>query len=313
MSHRDQQPHIDTVKRLVRDRLGSEADAITTLTGGFFSQAFAFAAAGRPYVIRLNTEVHAVESFAKDDYAWRHFASPELPIPRIVATGTEKDTHWAISERMPGRTLAACAPAERRAVLPELLDTLDAIGRVDVSGSNGFGDWDGNGTGRFARWLDFLASAADNHLDGFYANWHGYFDSSFLERDLYERVYRRMMQLATQIPDQRALVHNDYQFENVLSDGATITGVIDWANALYGDPLYDVAWLRWQAANPGWWYDDGAAILDARYGELPHYRERIACYQCHIGLDHLRFYTRTNNRAMYDTTRAWLLAQLGSD
>jgi hygromycin-B 4-O-kinase len=302
--------NVDTIRRFARDHLGADAEDIQPLTGGFFSNAFAFSAAGNAYIIRLNAEVHAVESFAKDDYAWRHFASPSLPIPRIVATGTRENTAWAISERMAGRTLNDCTPAVRRAVLPALLDTLDAIGQVDVSRSDGYGDWDGTGRGRFASWIDFLASAIDNHPDGFYTNWHEYFETSFLERDLYGAVYRQMLQLAEQIPDQRALVHNDYQLENVLTDGQQITGVIDWANALYGDPLYDVAWLRWQSANPGWWYDDGTAILDTRYGGLPGYAERIACYQCHIGLDHLRFYTRTDNRAMYDTTRTWLLARL---
>jgi hygromycin-B 4-O-kinase len=181
-----------------------------------------------------------------------------------------------------------------------------------VSASSGYGDWDGDGIGRFASWRDFLASAIDNHPDGFYANWHAYFETSFLERDLYETVYRRMLQLADSCPNQRALIHNDYQLENVLSDGRRITGVIDWANALYGDPLYDVAWLIWQASNPGWWYDDGADALHARYGSLPNYAERIACYQCHIGLDHLRFYTKTNNPTMYATTRGWLLALLAT-
>jgi hygromycin-B 4-O-kinase len=303
---------IALVRQLLREQVGDGVEDITPLAGGFFSQAFAAAVAGRHYVIRINSEVHAAESFAKDDYAWRHFASPDLPIPRIVATGTAADGHYAISERVTGKTLSDCSPAERRAALPALLDTLDAIGRADTSASGGYGDWDGDGMGRFASWQDFLASAIDNHPDGFYANWHDFFETSFLERDVYETVYRRMMALTAHIPDQRALIHNDYQLENVLTDGARITGVIDWANALYGDPLYDVAWLRWQAANPGWWYDDGAAILDTRYDALPRYAERIACYECHIGLDHLRFYTKTNNPTMYATTRDWLLAQLAT-
>jgi len=308
----EHRPDTATVARLLREQLNDDVEEIRELAGGFFSRAFAFSAGGRDYVVRLNAEDHAAESFAKDDYAWRHFASSTLPIPRIVATGTFDGSAFAISERVAGRTLDSCTPAERRAVLPALLDTLDAIGQVSVSASGGYGDWDSNGQGRFASWPDFLASAADNHPDGYYANWHDFFRSSFLERDLYESVFQRMMDLVTNLPAQRSLVHNDFQFENVLTDGTRITGVIDWANALYGDPLYDVAWLIWQSANPGWWYDDGAAILGARYGSLPHYAERIACYQFHIGLDHLRFYTRTDNRPMYDTTREWLLSVLAA-
>ncbi|HYI14149.1 MAG TPA: phosphotransferase, partial [Thermomicrobiales bacterium] len=311
MSDTGQRPSITAIRQLVREHVSDRIEDIQPLTGGFFSRAFAFDAAGRQYVIRLNPEDHAAESFAKDDYAWRHFASPALPIPRIVATGTTADGYYAISELVADRTLGECTLAERQAVLPALLDTLEAVGQADVSASRGYGDWDGAGTGRFANWRAFLASAIDNHPDGYYVNWHAFFDDSFLERDLYETVFNRMLQLTAHCPEQRALIHNDFQFGNVLTDGERITGVIDWANALYGDPLYDVAWLIWQAANPGWWYDD-AAMLHRRFGALPDYAERIACYQCHIGLDHLRFYTRTGNRTMYDTTRAWLLTVLAT-
>ena len=34
---------------------------------------------------------------------------------------------------------------------------------------------------------------------------------------------------------------------NVLINGATIIAIIDWGNAMYGDHLYDAAWLIY------WW------------------------------------------------------------
>jgi hygromycin-B 4-O-kinase len=296
------------VRELLREHFGADIEDIRPLAGGAFSRTLAFSAAGRDYVIRLNTSVHARESFAKDDYAWRHFAAPALPIPRIVATGTTADGWYAISERAAGRTLNEFSRPAQRAVLPALLDTLDAVSRSDTRASDGYGDWDSDGQGRFASWHAYLASIVDNHMDGYYQNWHHLFDDSFLERDLYEAVTHQMLQLAPACPEERALVHNDFHFENIVADGQQVTAVVDWANALYGDPLYDVAWLTWQAAHPGWWYDDGAEILRARYGASPHYATRIACYQCHIGLDHLRYYARNEMRDRYDFCRAWLLA-----
>lgn len=297
---------------LLHERFGDNVIDIRPLTGGVFSRAFAFVADDRDYVIRLNREVHARQSFAKDDYAWRHFASPALPIPRIIAAGESAGFHYAIGEKVAGRTLNACSPAERRAVLPALLETVEAVGRADVTGTGGYGDWDGDGHGTFASWRGYLASITDNHTDGFYEDWRRYYDESFLERDVFESVATRMLELLEHCPEERSLVHNDLHFENVMSDGTRITGVLDWANALYGDPLYDVAWLIWQAANPGWWFDDGVEILMARFGTLPAAATRIACYQLHIGLDHLRYYTRTNQRARYDFCRAWLLSLIAA-
>jgi hygromycin-B 4-O-kinase len=293
---------------LLGERFGDGVDGLQALSGGFFSDAYAFTAGGREYVVRLNSEIHARGSFAKDDYAWKHFASPALPIPRIVAIGEISGGYYAISERAGGRPLSECTRAERRAALPALLDMLEEVGKADVRASSGYGDWGSDGNGKFASWRDFLASTAENHADGYYENWHRLFHDSFLERDVYETVFDRMLRLTQYCPEKRALIHNDFQFENILSDAGRITGVIDWANALYGDPLYDVAWLSWLSVHPGWWYDDGTEILRERFGAAPDYETRIACYQLQIGLDHLRFYAKNDNWSDYQFSRDWLLA-----
>ncbi|WP_439897592.1 phosphotransferase, partial [Escherichia coli] len=59
----------------------------------------------------------------------------------------------------------------------------------------------------------------------------------------------RCAELARHCPNVRALVHADFGSNNVLTDGHRITGVIDWSEAMYGDPLYDIAnilfWRPW--------------------------------------------------------------------
>jgi aminoglycoside phosphotransferase (APT) family kinase protein len=41
--------------------------------------------------------------------------------------------------------------------------------------------------------------------------------------------------------DKGALLHLDYHLRNVLTDGKQITGIVDWTNALAGDPRADAA------------------------------------------------------------------------
>ena len=193
-------------------------------------------------------------------------------------------------------------------MLPSLLARLDSIQRVETHDTTGYGDWAPDGHGRFPSWRAYLVRVIENDAEGYYRDWHVLFRESFLERDLYEAVYRRMLRLAAHCPEERALIHNDYWFMNLLGDGKRITGVIDWANSLYGDPVYEIARLAWGGEYPGWWYPDGASILHTRYGAMPGYAERIACYQCHIALDDLRFYAKTGRREEYDWSRARLLA-----
>ncbi len=301
------------VRALLREQLADEVTDLERLKGGVFSRAYGFRAGGESFVVRLSSAPHAAEAFAKDDYAARHFASPSLPIPRITAIGVLDDEDFSIGERMPGRTLEELTPTERLPVLPAKLETLDAIIRTDVSGSRGYGDWDGTGTGKFATWRGYLETIVDNQAEGFYGNWHALFRESFLEREVYDLAYRHMLRLSATCPEDRALIHNDYQFENVLTDGRRITGVIDWANALYGDPLYEVARLIWWSAWPGWWYDDVADLMQARYGAAPRFAERIACYTCHLVLDDLRYYATQRLHPQYEMARDRLLALIATD
>ncbi|MFN8515069.1 MAG: aminoglycoside phosphotransferase family protein [Chloroflexia bacterium] len=304
---------VGRVRELLVGRFAEDVGEVRLLGSGEFSRAFAFVAGGKDFVVRVNGAVHAAESFAKDEYAWRHFASRRLPIPRVVMIGQEGEGYFAISERAAGRVMTELDPAERRALLPGLLVALEAIGAVDVRGARGFGDWDGEGKGKFGSWREYLAAVMEDESEGYYKNWHAMFEDGSLERGVFEAVYRHMLALLDQCPEERGLIHNDYWFMNIVGEGARITGVIDWANALYGDPLYDIARLSWGSAWPGWWYADGAAFLRERYGALPGYDARLACYSCHFGLDDLRFYAKTGRRAEYAWARERLVRLVTSN
>ncbi|KPC86502.1 hydrogenase expression protein HypB, partial [Streptomyces sp. NRRL F-6602] len=86
----------------------------------------------------------------------------------------------------------------------------------------------------------------------------------------------------------------DLLSRNVLAGEAGITGVLDWGNALYGDPLYDAAWrLHWWPWYPGWRPGDLHAALLTHWratGPTPaHLRERLHAYLLHIALDALAY------------------------
>lgn len=297
------------LRALLREHVPSgEIAELEPLRGGVFARAFGFRAGGRRYVARLSSFDHSAEGYAKDDYAARHFASPRLPIPRIVKIATTDLGHLAIGERAAGRTLDGLTPAERQALLPAMLDTFDAIAQADLSASHGYGFWSDDGNGTSATWQEYLVSIINNETNGYYANWHALFESTFLDRQVYETIYRAMLRLLRHCPEDRALIHNDAHFENVLGDGERITAVIDWANAIYGDPLYEIARLDWWTAWPGWWYDDVGDVLRTRYGDTPVFAARMACYQLHIGLDDLRYYATTRDQDTYERYVPRLLA-----
>ncbi|MDH4168514.1 MAG: aminoglycoside phosphotransferase family protein [Acidimicrobiia bacterium] len=92
----------------------------------------------------------------------------------------------------------------------------------------------------------------------------------------------------------RSLVHADLINGNVHVQGDSISGVFDWGCALYGDHLYDLAWLEFWS--PWHWNLDVGRLRRAlgrtwrRNGGEPTGANRrlLACHR-HIGLDHLAY------------------------
>lgn len=92
------------------------------------------------------------------------------------------------------------------------------------------------------------------------------------------------------MPDERQLIHEDLLNRNVLVNGNEITAVFDWGNAMYGDALYDTAWLLyWWPWYPQWSEIDIRAALDLS----DDVDDRLFAYQLHIGLDHLAYTAAT--------------------
>jgi len=76
-----------------------------------------------------------------------------------------------------------------------------------------------------------------------------------------------------------------------------VSGVFDWGCALYGDFLYDLAWLtfwrrgtrpRRSRSRAG-----GAPALRRDRLVVPDLAARLRCYEVHIGLAHLAFHSFT--------------------
>lgn len=288
----------------LKDTFSADVTDFVVIVGGEGSQAYSFRASGDEYILRINK--HHTLGFRKDEYAFTHYASPEIPIPKIYKIGNiNPDLRFCISEKVEGKIVMAFRGKEAELLQPALFDVLDSIHATDVSATKGYGKWSAEGEGEFASWKEHLLTV-DKYAKGG-AGIPSLFETTFLEKDFWDVAHARFVELVAYCPEERFLVHGDYGFNNVLSDGTKITGVIDWENSMYGDFLFDVAWLSFWSRT----VDYQSLYLehsnkkngDMNTAKIKNFEERMLCYKLCIGLVSLSFYAYSGQREKYDGTK----------
>lgn len=301
---------VDAARALVQEHFDEPVTDLIELAGGEISQTFSFHVGDLGWILKLNHDVMDA-NFEKEAFIGREFSSAELPIPRILANGRWETLHYLILEKALGVPMDRLSPAELEAAWPALLDTLDALRSVDVDVYPGHGLFDGAGRGFFRSWRENLECVIhEEREDGFFGKWHALFDTTFLERDLFDAVFERMVDLADACPTDRWLVHGNFGFGNLLVDRDRVAAVIDWIEAKFGDFAYDIAWLDFWAPGAGLAERVRQDCVD-RGVDLAGFEDRLLCYECYIALDAMRFYAKSDQETSYGFARGRVRDLLG--
>jgi hygromycin-B 4-O-kinase len=274
--------------RFVAGYYGRRAADVCALGAGEWSRAYAFVLDGREAVIRFGQHV---EDFRKDQSMAAHSCAA-LPVPAVMEIAAAGDGYFAVSERAHGELLDGLDGPGMRAALPGLLAALDALRDIDVSGTEGYGIWTPDGTGPAPGWARALLAISGEtpRVPG----WRAALAASPVGTRPFDQAYDRLRELADGLPDERHVIHGDLLYRDVLVQGPRITAVIDWGNALYGDWLYDAAWLiYWWPWFPQWQDIDITAELERhweQHGRLPpDLHARLRACLVHIGLDAMAY------------------------
>jgi hygromycin-B 4-O-kinase len=277
---------VAAVQRFLTDRLGSSIRGLTKLAGGEWSSAFAFDHDGRRLVARFSA---TDEDFRKDERIGRRHPAA-LPVPRILEIGPASGGFYALSDWVDGVDLETVDESNLRSILSSLLGVLDAIRSFDLGDSRGFGSWDASGNAPHTKWRDALLAIATDRPTQRTHGWLERLRASPTGEGPFRAAYRSLGKLADGLPDTRSLVHSDLLNRNVLVSADRIQAVLDWGSSLYGDFLYDVAWLVfWQPWYPAW---SGVDFVDEAVRHYARIRlpvadveTRLRACLIHIGLD----------------------------
>ncbi|WP_308633936.1 phosphotransferase family protein [Paenibacillus silvisoli] len=279
--------HKQAAERFVKKHFGDRARNLVSLASGDWSRAYAFSLDGRDRVIRFGS----YRSDFEKDQAMGHLSMASLPIPKIMEIGETENEYFAVSERVQGdKHLDELNESEMRVVLPQLLDALCELQKQDLASTQKVGIWRPEGSGR--SWGGELLEVAGprDRLAG----WREKLENFSRETRIFDAGVIKLRQLVPRLPENRGIVHNDLLNRNVLIGNSKLTGVFDWGNAFFGDPLYDHAlFLYWWSWFPRWQGIDLKEIMDLHWdkrgGPPERMKERLLACLIHIGLDHIAY------------------------
>lgn len=292
----------ETIVKFLESYFDCAIKRLSPLKPGHFAQVYAFQVDDLKYVIRVVTSPKAT-SFAKEQFIFDHLLSEQIPVARNLHIGQTDEFCFAIAYRFPGVTVDRLSQPEHEAVVAQLIALLDAIHQTDVTQYHGYGHFDETGVGRFPSWQAHLTSVFEEEPeDSFYGKWHTLFDETFLDQAMFSHLYEQMIGYLAFCPEERYLLHGDYGTDNVLVEKGKVSAILDWSQAQYGDPLYEVARL-------GFWSPrtDYCTHFQSYYQAcnrlISAYEERLRCYQCYLTMDAMRFFAKVSNKDAYE----WVL------
>ena len=194
---------------------------------------------------------------------WRPAAEAGIAIPRVRESDLDADPAWVIFDALHGVPVpeagdAALDGPRFPAIARSMGELLASFRRLPTAGL----DLDD-------RWADpgRLAAHADRWVER--TTWLG-----ATERTALADLLGRVPALFARRPV--VLAHGDFAPVNVLTDGTSLTGLLDFESVRLADPLFDVAWWAWAVSfaapavlESAWPRFLQGAGIDATEPELP--------------------------------------------
>ena len=268
---------------------------LESLSGGFWSSAFAYrTAGGRELVVRFG---QLRDGFDAECTAMA-YAGPDLPVPEVLEVGAAFDGAYAISERAHGRFLEDVRPDEAATAGPTIVRLLGALHAVP--------DDVGATTDDPEAWRTFLFEGLADDPSRTVHGWRGRIAADPPVERVFRACEARVHQLVDACPERRDVVHGDLLHGNVLvsEDASRVHAVFSWKCSVRGDFLFDTAWCTfWSHIHPGiaaadvWRGVTTSSWANADPTDLVDAAVRHHCYELQIGASHLGWYAWTEDDA----------------
>ncbi|MEO7020768.1 MAG: aminoglycoside phosphotransferase family protein [Ktedonobacteraceae bacterium] len=295
----------------LHEHLGANVQHIQEVGRGEWSVAFAYRLDEHEYVARFGL---FGEDFMRDRIVAK-YTSERLPLPQIVEIGPYKNGFFALSERAYGNFLDKLDENAMRAVLPNVLETLDAVKEIELTDTSGFGGWDASGIAPHVSWQEALLDVVNDHPEKRTHGWRKSLEEVPEKLVLFNQAAALFATKVALCPNERHLIHDDLLNRNVLVKGNCVTAMLDWGSSSYGDYLYDIAhllywwpwFIQWRNIDILWEIEQ---YYQTKKIDIENFHERLQCYQMHIGLGAMSYhcYTKRWDQFAWNSKRTFDIA-----
>ncbi|MEX0896335.1 MAG: aminoglycoside phosphotransferase family protein [Patescibacteria group bacterium] len=276
---------------------GMEGATVERIAGGELSQAFIVRIEGKESVLRVNK---SRSGFDKDAFAAKHFSSDRVPIPQLQHISERSGLYYCLTDKAPGAQVYEKYLEKNPGSIQLLFETLTAVHNTDITRFEGFGKWDDQGRGESSSWKDYLTSMHDEE------EWRQLAKRGVLDVEYLNALFGQFEALLPVLPEERKLVHGDPANDNMFAVGLEVTAVTDWAESMYGDPLFDIAWLEFWGNNIDFTEEYKKYCIENGIS-YDNYHERIKAYLLYLAITTLVWYIEVNSQDGYH----WLRNRLG--
>ena len=242
----------------------AQPPVITPIATGKFNSSYWVEADGERLVLRIAPPRDAVYVFYEKEMMRQEpqlhellLAQTNVPVARIVAFDDSHaliDCDYMLMERLPGRPWSEALHVDLDHVLQQVGVHLAATHRLTAEQYGYLGAH--QPMPPQSSWVDAFAIMWHKMIDDIVAV--GYYDAA--ESRMMRQLLDQQLHLFDR-PVAASLLHMDIWQQNILVDDAgSVTGLVDWDRALWGDPEIEFAVLDYCGiSEPAFWEGYGQA------------------------------------------------------
>jgi len=249
-------------------------------------------------IVRVSRRIDC--RFAGERWALAAAADAGVPVPTVLSLSNAEDDHGAlqvcVEARLAGVGMDTLAYAQRQPLIEQAGELLARLHSIPVAG---FGYVHPDGSGPLSSWSASLRSEqteaelvrTESHAAnlGIPASW---VRAASTELHGHDALLRGVA---------ARLIHGDFNLAHLLTDGETITGIVDFEDAAGADPAAEFNWWNYfRPEAPIEWLLTGYR-RDADVGDQFDLRLRLARLRLDLGLaDHFGKIGHPMGQAVHD-------------